>query len=297
MNDKLALIGVNWSGSRLSAWAYDGEGEILSSTNMHEAEHLPASEMTARLRFHVSEWLGAWPEVPVIVSGDAGILSLGLDEVSGAGASMSLPVPLPAMADSLMQKDGMWIVPWLRQASPPDMSCGTETILVGLDEDHAAVCIVGRHTRHITLNHGRVTRMVTEITSELRDLLLSGGSLALRDGPAQRFEAAVFRDWVERALDASPAPSPFAVEAAILSGELDPAFKSAAIAGLLIGADVAAHYDPGDEVLLVADDPLREAYGLAFDALGADVDEISATEALQEGLFELADLAGLLGED
>jgi len=50
-------------------------------------------------------------------------------------------------------------------------------------------------------------------------------------------------------------------------------------------------------VLLVADGPLLEAYGFALDALGADVEETSAVEALQDGLFEIADLAGLLGED
>ena len=35
----------------------------------------------------------------------------------------------------------------------------------------------------------------------------------------------------------------------------------------------------------------------ALDALGADVEETSALEALQDGLFEIADLAGLFGED
>lgn len=297
MNDRLALIGVNWSGSRLTVWAYDDEGEVLSSAVMHEAEHLAPAELVARVRFHVTEWLGAWPEVPVIVSGEVGILSLNGPEESSNGLKMTLPVSLSTLSECLVPQEGMWIVPWVRQTYPPDISCGTETVLVGLDEDHAAVCIVGRHTRHITLQHGRITRMSTEITTELRDLLLTSGALALRDGMAQRFDAAVFREWVERALDIAEAPPVFAVEAAVLTGQLDPALKSAAIAGLLIGRDVATHYDPGDEVLLVADDPLREAYGLAFDALGADVDEISATEALQEGLFELADLAGLLGED
>ena len=290
MKDSLALIGLDWTGSRLSAWAYDAGGEILSSAVMHEPERIAPSEYLARIRFHVSEWLGAWPEVPVIVSGDVGILSQSV-------TNLSIPVPLMSMPGHLMARDGIWIVPWIRQLSPPDISCGSETILAGLGEDHAAVCIVGRHTRHYDLEHGRILGLSTEITSELRDLLLTAGALALKDSPAQIFDPRVFREWVERALDTEDAPPVFAVEAAIFTGQLDPACKAAAIAGLLIGADVAAHYDPGDEVLLVADGPLREAYGLALDALGADVDEISASEALREGLFELADLAGLLGED
>ncbi|HAY05210.1 MAG TPA: hypothetical protein DCY26_00970 [Hyphomonas sp.] len=113
----------------------------------------------------------------------------------------------------------------------------------------------------------------------------------------QAFDMAVFRDWLERALDAGRAAPVFSVDAAIRQGQLSPENKAAALAGLMIGADVAAHYDPGEEVLLVADGPLLEAYGLALETLGADVEETSAIEALQEGLFELADLAGLLGED
>lgn len=290
MKDSLALIGLDWSGSRLSAWAYDEAGEILSSTILHEPERVAPSEYLSRIRFHVSEWLGSWPDVPVIVSGDVGILSQTV-------TNLAIPVPLVVLPGHLLARDGIWIVPWIRQLSPPDISCGSEAILAGLGEDHASVCIAGRHTRHYDLEHGRILSLSTEITSELRDLLLSAGALSLKDGPAQTFDPRVFREWVERALDTDDAPPVFSVEAAIYTGQLDPASKAAAIAGLLIGADVAAHYDPGDEVLLVADGPLREAYGLAFDALGVEVDEISATEALQDGLFELADLAGLLGED
>lgn len=289
MNDSLALIGLDWSGARLSAWAYDEDGEILSSTVMHEPDRVAPSEYLSRVRFHLSEWLGGWPEVPVIVAGDVGVLT-------GNDPKLTLPVPLSALPGALLPCEGMWVVPWISQHAPPDLSCGSEVILSGLGEDHAAVCIAGRHTRHYTLEHGRVVRLSTEITSEMRDLLLTSGPLSQRDGPAQAFEPRLFQEWVERGLDTEKSTPVFAVQAAIHAGQLDPAFRAAALTGLLIGADVARHYEPGDEVLLVADGPLKEAYGLALDALGADVDETSATEALQDGLFELADLAGLLGE-
>lgn len=290
MTDGLALIGLEWSGTRLSAWAFDSEGDILSAAVLHEPRRPAGNEFIARTRFHLNEWLGAWPEVSVIACGDIGI-------VTGNAAGLTLPFTLSSLQDALVQAEGLTLVPWIGQRAPADLTCGAETILMGLDEDHAAVCIAGRHTRHVRMEHGRITRLSTEITAELRDLLLASGTLSLANAPPQAFDSGAFREWMESALDSEGALSPFAVEAAILTGQLDPAHKSAALTGLLIGADVAAHYDPGDEVLLVADGPLMEAYGLAFDVLGADVDEISATGALQDGLFELADLAGLLGED
>lgn len=292
MTDRFALFGLEWSGARLSAWAFDDQGEILSSSVHQEPRRPMPEEYVSRTKDHLADWLGQVPPVPVIACGEIGSV---LSCVKPVSEPLMLPLPLTLVSENLVLHEGIWLVPWLCQTAPPDLTCGAETVLAGLEEDHASVCLVGRHTRHIQLQHGRVARLSTEITAELRDLLLTGGSLALPPDQKQAFDSAVFREWMERALDRERPPSAYAVEAAILMGQLDPSLKAAAIAGLLIGADVAAHYDPGDEVLLVADGPLREAYGLAFDALGADVEEISALGALQDGLFELADLAGLLG--
>lgn len=287
MKDKLALIGAEWTGPLLRAWAFDEDGEVLSAYHAREDCPPVAASWPHRMGFHLTEWLGAAPEVPVIACG-------------GPGASLPMvmaPVPLVHLGGHLGEFGGISAIPWIGQASPPDATCGAETVLFGLGEVNGAVCIAGQHTRHCRVEHGRVTRFSTEITAELRDLLLSNGALALGDAGPQGFDMGVFRDWLERALDAGSGPPVFSVEAAVRQGVLAPGNKAAALAGLMIGADVAAHYNPGDEVLLVADGPLLEAYGLALDALGADVEETSAVEALQEGLFEIADLAGLLGED
>jgi 2-dehydro-3-deoxygalactonokinase len=290
MKDKLALIGTEWAGTQLRAWAFDGDGEILSSFHTREEPVAGHRDWPGRIRFHLAEWLGFSPEVAVIGCGDVSASLAG-------NASLNAPLPLTHLASHLGLQAGIHLVPWIGQLSPPDLTCGAETVLFGLDEANGSVCIAGHHTRHCVVEHGRVLEFSTEITAELRDLLLSHGTLALNGAGAQSFDMKVFRDWVERALDTDDSPPVFSVEAAIRQGSLSAGNKAAALAGLMIGADVAAHYDPGDEVLLVADGPLLEAYGFALDALGADVEETSAAEALQDGLFEIADLAGLLGED
>ena len=292
MTDTLALIGLEWIGTRLSAWGFDEDGEVVSSAVMHEPRRPAEAEYLARTHFHLGEWLGVSPEVPVIACGDIGLLAR-----AKTRDSLALPLAVADIAATLFETGGVHIVPWAWQGAPPDLTGGAETLLAGLDEDHASVCIAGRHTKHIVLQHGRIMQLATEMTAEVRDLLLSRGALALTPDTAQAFDARVFQDWVEQALDTGKPLPVYAVEAALLSGRLDPAHKAAAIAGLMIGRDVATHYDPGDEVLLVSDGALMEAYGLAFDSLGAEVEEVSALGALQDGLVELADLAGLLSAD
>lgn len=291
MHDRLALVGFDWTGRLFRAWGFDEAGEIIGAAETTEATAPGAADYAARTGYHLNEWLGALPPVPVIGCGDIGRLA-----GTGPLPSLTLPQIVPAIASHLAFEGGFHIVPWLRQLSPADLSGGGETALVGLDEPNGAICLAGRHTRHITLEHGRMIGLSTEITGELRDLLLSSGSLALPPGVEQAFDARVFRDWVERALDTDDTPPVLAVLAAREMGQIAPQHQAAALSGLMIGADVAAHYDPGDEVILAADGPLREAYGIALDALGADVEEYSAIEAIQDGLFELADLAGLLGD-
>lgn len=289
MKDRMALAGFEWSGSHLRGWAFDGEGDILSSFQVREEPVAGHADWAGRLAFHLAEWLGEAPRVPIIGCGDV--------SAAPVGPPLRAPLPLAALATQLVEQSGIHLVPWIGQTSPPDLTCGAETVLLGLGDWNGAICLAGQHTRHCVVEHGRLIGFSTEITAELRDLLMTHGTLSLHPAGQQTFDMGVFRDWVERALDTQDAPPVFSVEAAMRQGLLSPVNKAAALAGLMIGADVAAHYDPGDDVLLVADGPLLAAYGFALDALGADVEEVSALEALQDGLFELADLAGLLGED
>ena len=49
-------------------------------------------------------------------------------------------------------------------------------------------------------------------------------------------------------------------------------------------------------MILIADDINLTRYGLALDALDADVLEYSAEDCLTDGLWEIAELAGLLAD-
>lgn len=290
MKEQMVLIGIDWGASNFRAWAFDEDGEVLGGTFIHDGILTHSGDPLGRLKFHINEWLGEWPTVPIIACG-------GVGSSEGVHRTDYRPVPM-TIADLpkfMVHIHGIHIVPGLKQASPPDIMRGEETQLFALSDTVGAVCIPGAHTKHVMMEHGRILGFTTEMTGELRSLLLSSGGLKPPSGIEQVFSEAVFREWVERSLDTEDAASPFAVRAARMTGELDPKYHSAALTGVLIGADIAAHYDPGDELTLVADGPLLESYRIALDTLGAEFDEYSAEEATQDGLFEMAEEAGLLG--
>ncbi|MEZ6010927.1 MAG: 2-dehydro-3-deoxygalactonokinase [Hyphomonas sp.] len=289
MKDRMVLIGIDWGASNFRAWAFDEDGEVIGGTSLPDGILSHSGDPLARLKFNINEWLGEWPAVPVIACGAVG---------SAEGVSRTDYRPVPMMVSDLpkhlVHAHGLYIVPGLKQASPPDILRGEETQLYALPESVGAVCIPGMHTKHITVEHGRILGFTTEMTGELRSLMLSSGGLKAPAGVEQEFSELVFREWVENSLDPEDAASPFAVRAARITGDLDPKFHTTALTGILIGADIAAHYDPGDELTLVADGPMLDFYRIALETLGADFEEYSAEEAAQDGLFGLAEEAGLI---
>lgn len=288
MQEDIALIGLEWSGTQLRAIAYDASGDVIARSVVNEAPAPRRDEFPDRSLRHLERWLAAPVTARIIACGDIGQMIPAPDWV-----------PLPCLRSDLASRmavfGGMNIVPWLIGRDPVDYSGGAEAVLMGLDEEHANICIAAHNTRHMRLEHGRVTGLSTHPTAEMHALVLHSGLVGVNDPSPGRFDPSVFQEWVEAGLDLSQPLTPFRVKAAVVSGQLDASLISSALSGLLIGADVAAHYQPGDEVLVVADGRLAEAYGLAFDALGADVIEASYSETLEEGLFELADVSGLLG--
>nr|WP_321362083.1 2-dehydro-3-deoxygalactonokinase [uncultured Hyphomonas sp.] len=290
MKDRTILVGIDWGASTFRAWAFDEEGEVIGGISVPDGILTHSGDALGRLKFHINEWLSEWPQVPIIACGGIGG-SQGIQQID----HRSVPTMIADLPKHLAMAHGVHIVPGRKQASPPDVMRGEETQLFALDEAIGAVCFPGTHTKHVTVEHGRILGFTTEMTGELRALLLANGGLQTPQDVEQEFSEAVFREWVEYSLDPDDAASPFAVRAARMTGLLDPKHHEAALTGLLIGADIAAHYDPGDELTLVADGAILESYRLALDTLGAEFDELSAEEATQDGLFGLAEEAGLIG--
>jgi 2-dehydro-3-deoxygalactonokinase len=270
MTIRPALIGLAPAETGLRAYAFDSVGEII------DRRLIAGASISAGM----ADWLS--PGVTVIAAG-------------AGGALLPLPVALEDVAGRLAAHDGRWHVPGFKQENPPGILQAEVAALVGLEESMGRVCMPGALTHHVRIEFGKVVQIAAEMTLELRDMLLRAGTLCLPEGARQTDAPEVFANWVEHGLESGMRGALHTVRAARHINQLAPEHHVVALTGLMIGADVAAHYDPGDEVFLVADGPLAEAYGRAFDALGVEVDQLSAETCMTDGLFEIADAAGKVG--
>ena len=292
MTLKPSLIGISISGHRFLAWAYDSEGEILDTCRSAGMAPATSGNNLESIRATLDSWRRDFVDAcPVLVSG-------AFAEKHGVPVTsrVKLPFYLENIGRHLHREDGFSFVPEFVQVSPPDLTGGTEASLFGIEQSSGLVCMPGDLTRHFSLVTGRVTSVSTELTGEIMSAIMAADHAASAGLPDQVFEDQVFCGWVERSLDTEDAVSPFATRAAYLTGALAPEHFECALSGLLIGADIAAHYDPGDDVILIADEDNLKRYGLALDALGADVLEYAAEDCLTDGLWEIAELAGLVAD-
>ena len=279
------LICVMLSPDGALVWGFDQHGEtdggrVLPMDRPSSRQEL-ASAVTGAVQASAAYGKGS---CPILVAGAPG----------DAANRVLVPVRLEQVAQKLQTFGNVHFLPNLSQTAPPDLSDGAEVSLFGIDESDGLVCVPGTLTRHFEVVAGRLVAFTTEMTSELQVACTVALEQHRQEKADQSFVEAVFVEWAERSLDTDNAVSSFAVHAAMKLGQLAAEHRACALSGLLIGAEIAAHYDPGDDVILVADDDLAERYGLVLDVLGADVVEYSAKECQADGMWEMAELAGLL---
>ncbi|MEH6742918.1 2-dehydro-3-deoxygalactonokinase [Hyphomonas sp.] len=287
-----SLIGVSITGNRFRAWAYDADGDVLHTCQSANLRSGPVGPGADQIRAVLDSWRRDFTGAcPILVSGARDSQQGGMEN-----HHPRVPFRLEDIGASLHRDQDVLFIPSLVQTAPPDITYGAETSLFGIEQPNGLVCMPDDLTVHFSLETGRVTGFTTELTREIHGAILARERAVSAGLPEQVFSESVFVEWVERSLDTENAVSAYAVHAAVWTRQLAPQHYECALSGLLIGADVAAHYDPGDDVILIADDINLTRYGLALDALDADVLEYSAEDCLTDGLWEIAELAGLLAD-
>lgn len=240
----------------------------------------------------------------VIISGMASS-SIGMMELPYA------PVPFSLGGEQLIShsiKPGeyhpypVWVLSGLRYND--DVMRGEETQLVGLANaitefgKEALTCILpGTHSKHVSIQQGRVTAFKTYITGELFEAVskhtVLGNSVGLADKKAALSPAQItaFIKGVELSRDQQLLSSLFTVRTNGLFQRLDSYDNYYYLSGLLIGAELSELFrQTSGPVLLASSGRLHELYRLASDVL----DRNNSVRFLASELAENAAIAGQL---
>lgn len=308
-----AVAAADWGTSSFRLWLLDETGCVLAERRSGEGMLTAGTEgFGPILEKHLAA-AGAPADLPVVICGMAGArqgwieapyvtLPAGLDSIL-AGA-----VPVPGQGSGQARR--IRILPGLAQRSvgAPDVMRGEETQLAGVLPLFAAgrhiICMPGTHSKWVDASDGTISGFRTWLTGELFSILSKqsilrhsigeGAAPALPDTPAY---VAACTEALGHGGDIGP--SLFRVRAATLLHDLKPDDASAALSGLLIGAEIASARRvfgaPAEKIILVASGPLGSLYAAALKLAGSAILQADADEAVRAGLFEAAKRLGWVG--
>jgi 2-dehydro-3-deoxygalactonokinase len=285
------FLALDWGNSNLRAAVVDAGGTAHASFSAADGcSGLGPGDFAARLAA-VRAALGA-EALPALACGAVGARE-GWVEVPY--------VPLPARpiavaaALGLLPDARIHIVPGLSVPVPPRAILrGEESQLLGLDLAQGRVCLPGTHSKWVTLEKGVIAGFESYQTGEMFGLVTHHTRIGAEgdvDDPAGFAFGLALAD--------SRAPltaSLFAIRTDRILGALPDSQSTAAIAGLLIGAEVAhalARPTPGP-LLLCGEPAMTRRYRIALARHGVEAVEEDGTRAAWRGLARIACDAGLI---
>lgn len=285
---KTEWIAVDWGTSHLRAWAMQGDTVLdQAQSDLGMARVAPGAFQSALLSL-VQDWLGDAP-VDVIACGMVGARQ-GWAEAPYA-AVPSAPVPnAPVRVPCTDPRIRAFIVPGLKQATPPDVMRGEETQIAGFLAGHqnwdGVLCLPGTHTKWVQVSAGEVISFRTFMTGEMFDLLC--GQSVLKHSVGEGWDDAAFAEAVADTLSKPEnlAGRLFGLRAADLLQGQDRAIARARLSGLLIGTELAATrpYWLGQQLAIIGADEVSKIYAQALQQQGAFVETAGATLSTLAGL-------------
>jgi 2-dehydro-3-deoxygalactonokinase len=285
------FLALDWGNSNLRGAVLDARGTPHASFSSADGcSGLGPGDFAARLGA-VRAALGA-EALPALACGAVGAREgwVEVPYVPLPARPIAVAVALRHVPDARLH-----IVPGLSMPAPPrGILRGEESQILGLDPGQGRVCLPGTHSKWVTLEDGMITGFESYQTGEMFAVVTrhtrigAGGDVDDPEGFAFGL-----------ALADSPAPLTaglFAIRTDRILGALPDAQSTAAIAGLLIGAEVAhalARLTTGP-LLLCGEPSMTRRYRTALARHGIDAVEEDGTCAAWRGLARIACDAGLI---
>ncbi|UWR05336.1 2-dehydro-3-deoxygalactonokinase (plasmid) [Ruegeria conchae] len=283
-------IAVDWGTSHLRVWAMQGERVIAQAVSQDGMSRTAGGDFQAALLALIKDWLPEKP-VDVIACGMVGARQGWVEAPYSAVPSEPIPVA-PFRVPNTDPRIRAFVVPGLKQNSPPDVMRGEETQIAGFLSAHqnwdGVICLPGTHTKWAQISAGEVVSFRTFMTGEMFDLLC--GQSVLRHSIDDGWDEASFIDAVADTLSKPEqlAARLFGLRAADLLHGQNKNIAHASLSGFLIGAELAASrpYWLGQQLAVIGSESLTKAYATALQQQGALVETVDATATTLAGLAQ-----------
>ncbi|WP_319544564.1 2-dehydro-3-deoxygalactonokinase [Ruegeria conchae] len=283
-------IAVDWGTSHLRVWAMQGERVIAQAASQDGMSRTAGGDFQAALLALIEDWLPGKP-VDVIACGMVGARQGWVEAPYSAVPSEPIPV-VPFRVPNTDPRIRAFVVPGLKQNSPPDVMRGEETQIAGFLSAHqnwdGVICLPGTHTKWAQISAGEVVSFRTFMTGEMFDLLC--GQSVLRHSIDDGWDEASFIDAVADTLSKPEqlAARLFGLRAADLLHGQNKNIAHASLSGFLIGAELAASrpYWLGQQLAVIGSESLTKAYATALQQQGALVETVDATATTLAGLAQ-----------
>lgn len=292
------MIGVDWGSSGFRAYRLAEDGRMLGSrAASHGIIALKPADYPDTLRREIGDWLAQAKDAPLLLSGMVGSRQ-GWREAPYVECPAALADLLPRLCP--VELDGglvAYIVPGLacRTAEGlPDVMRGEEIQIFGAlsaDDEDAAFCLPGTHSKHATVRQGRITGFTTAMTGEVFALLRQYGLLAaMLPREAGLFDAAAFRAGLDRSgASGGLLHHLFGIRTRRLFDELLPGAAPDYLSGLLIGHELRGRNWGQGAIRIIGAAELAGRYRLAFGHLGIAA-QVEPEHAAARGLYRLSRL-------
>lgn len=283
---------MDWGTTHVRAWAIGTAGEVIASAGSAKGmARLKPDMFQAALLELIENWLCPTSVTTVMACGMVGARQ-------GWHEANYLAVPtLPLVPDRFVQVRSedprlrVFIIPGLKQLSPPDVMRGEETQIAGFlvhDPDFdGVICMPGTHTKWVRVAGGRVLGFQSFMTGEIFALLerqsVLQHSLGGDNLDREAFAACLVRLRKDRTLISAGL---FRLRADDLLNGVDPATTRARLSAYLIGAEVMSGLElwSGHTVKLIGAPHLVELYSLALTALDCPSSSLEAEDLTLKGL-------------
>ncbi|SFR40537.1 2-dehydro-3-deoxygalactonokinase [Litoreibacter janthinus] len=289
---EVAWIAVDWGTSNLRVWAMDASGQVVDTHGSDQGMGVLDREgfETALLSL-ITPYLAQGRVLPVVCCG-----MVGSRQGWAEAAYLSTPCAPPdgQNATRVAVNDpriSVFILPGIKQISPPDVMRGEETQIAGylaVNPDFDGVlCMPGTHTKWVHISLKEIVSFQTFMTGEMF-ALLSKQSVLRHCLVSSGFDQSSFDAGLSDALGRPQLVTAqlFGLRAGALVADLKPAAVRGRLSGLLIGAELsgARPYWLGQNVAIIGDPKMSDLYRKGLAAQGVDATLVDVADITLNGL-------------